>query len=94
MDGATKSAAWELTIGSRLELKPQGTQVLGLHVGVVDPNMTREIQAPQSNAKVGVAAAHDGLEAGLEEIPADGGTRQVEQSLSTARPIYRARLRG
>jgi NAD(P)-dependent dehydrogenase (short-subunit alcohol dehydrogenase family) len=37
----SKAAAWSLTNGLRNELRQQGTQVLGLHVGFVDTDLAR-----------------------------------------------------
>ena len=88
--GATKSAAWALTNGLRHELRPQGTQVTALHMGFVDTDLTRDLQAPKSTPQAIVRAALDGLEAGAEEVLADDFTRQVKQSLSLATPAYLA----
>jgi NAD(P)-dependent dehydrogenase (short-subunit alcohol dehydrogenase family) len=86
--GATKSAAWALTNGLRHELRGQGTQVTALHMGFVDTDLTRGIDAPKSTPQAIVAAAYDGLEAGQLEVLADQPTRGVKQSLSTAAPAY------
>ena len=88
--GATKSAAWALTNGLRHELRAQGTQVTALHMGFVDTDLTRGIDMPKSTPEAIVREAWDGLEAGLEEVLADAGTRQVKQSLSTSAPAYLA----
>ena len=88
--GASKSAAWALTNGLRHELRAQGTQVTGLHMGFVDTDLTRGIEAPKSTPEAIVRAALDGLEAGAEEVLADDMTRQVKQSLSSATPAYLA----
>jgi NAD(P)-dependent dehydrogenase (short-subunit alcohol dehydrogenase family) len=86
--GASKSAAWALTNGLRHELRAQGTQVTGLHMGFVDTDLTRGIEAPKSTPEAIVRAALDGLEARAEEVLADDMTRQVKQSLSSASPAY------
>ena len=39
--GASKSAAWALTNGLRIELAQQGTQVVGLHAGFIDTDLTQ-----------------------------------------------------
>jgi NAD(P)-dependent dehydrogenase (short-subunit alcohol dehydrogenase family) len=54
---ASKTAAWSLTNGLRNELRPHGTQVLGLHMGFVDTDLTRGIDAPKSSADDIVRAA-------------------------------------
>jgi NAD(P)-dependent dehydrogenase (short-subunit alcohol dehydrogenase family) len=88
--GASKSAAWALTNGLRHELRAQGTQVAGLHMGFVDTDLTRGIEAPKATPEEIVRHAFDALEAGAEEILADETTRQVKQSLSAAGAAYLA----
>ena len=88
--GATKSAAWALTNGLRHELREQGTLVSGLHMGFVDTDLTRGLEAPKSTPEAIVRVALDGLEAGSLEILADDTSRQVKQSLSSAGAAYLA----
>jgi NAD(P)-dependent dehydrogenase (short-subunit alcohol dehydrogenase family) len=86
--GSTKSAAWSLTNGLRHELRAQGTQVLGLHMGFVDTDLTRGIEGPKSTPEAIVRQAFDALEAGAEEVLADDITRQVKQGLSAQPGVY------
>ncbi|MFY2949021.1 SDR family oxidoreductase [Achromobacter ruhlandii] len=86
--GMSKSAAWALTNGLRHELREQGTQVLGLHMGFVDTDLTRGLDAPKSTPESVVRQAFDALEAGAEEVLADDATRQVKQGLSARPPVY------
>jgi NAD(P)-dependent dehydrogenase (short-subunit alcohol dehydrogenase family) len=86
--GASKSAAWALTNGLRHELRGQKTQVLGMHVGFVDTDLTRGLDAPKSSPEVVVARTFDALEAGAEEVLADERTRQVKQGLSAEPGVY------
>jgi len=86
--GASKSAAWSLTNGLRNELRGQGTQVLGLHAGFIDTDMTRGFDAPKSTPEAIVEAAFDGLEAGRDEVLADDITRQVHQGLAADPAVY------
>lgn len=88
--GASKSAAWALTNGLRQELHGQGTQVTGLHMGFVDTDLTRGIDAPKATPDAIVRLAYDGLEAGLAEVLADDATRQLKASLSSETPGYLA----
>ena len=88
--GATKAAAWALTNGLRHELRAQGTQVTALHMGFVDTDLTKGIEAPKATAQEIVAAAFDGLEAGADEVLADAMTRQVKQSLASPSAAYLA----
>jgi NAD(P)-dependent dehydrogenase (short-subunit alcohol dehydrogenase family) len=86
--GATKSAAWALTNCLRHELHAQGTQVLGMHVGFVDTDLTRSIDAPKSPPEAIVRRTLDALEAGAQEVLADEMTRQVKQGLSAEPGVY------
>ncbi|KQP47581.1 SDR family oxidoreductase [Pseudorhodoferax sp. Leaf274] len=86
--GSSKSAAWSLTNGLRHALRGQGTQVLGLHMGFVDTDLTRGIDGPKSTPEEIVRAALDGLAAGAEEVLGDALTRQVKQGLSAEPGIY------
>ncbi|HEX3142043.1 MAG TPA: SDR family oxidoreductase, partial [Rhizobacter sp.] len=86
--GSTKSAAWALTNGLRLELLPQKTQVLGLHVGFVDTDLVRGLDVPKTPPELVVQRAFDGLEAGAHEVLADEITRQVKQGLTATPPVY------
>lgn len=79
---AAKAAAWSLTDGIRIELASQGTLVAGLHVGVVDTDMTAAWDVPKSDPADVVRAALDGLEAGLTEILVDETARQLKASLA------------
>jgi NAD(P)-dependent dehydrogenase (short-subunit alcohol dehydrogenase family) len=85
---ASKSAAWSLTNALRSELTQQKTQVLALHMGYVDTDLTREFDVPKSSPEEIVKRALDGLEAGLDEVLADEITLQVKRGMTAARPSY------
>lgn len=72
----------------RHELVAQKTQVVALHLGFVDTDMVRSIEAPKAGAEEIVKRAIDDLEAGLDEGLADERTRLVKQGLTAARPSY------
>jgi NAD(P)-dependent dehydrogenase (short-subunit alcohol dehydrogenase family) len=80
---AAKSAEWSLTSALRLELAPQGTRVSSLHVGYMDTDMSRDVDAPKSDPAVIAKLAVDGIEAGDAEIIADEVSRQVQAGLSS-----------
>ncbi|MCH1931179.1 SDR family oxidoreductase [Shewanella sp. A25] len=85
---ASKSAAWSLTNSLRHELSAQGTQVLGLHMGYVDTDLTRDFDIPKSSSTDIVTRALNGLEANLDEVLADDITQYVKQGLNTEYPVY------
>ena len=80
---AAKSAEWSLTNALRLELAPQGTRVSSLHVGYMDTDMARDVDAPKSDPAVIAKIAIDGIEAGDAEIIADEVSRQVQAGLAS-----------
>lgn len=84
----TKSAVWSLSNGLRQELRGQKTQVLTLHMGFVDTDMTQGIGSPKSTPEQIVARALDALEAGADEVLADEITQQVKQGLSAQPGVY------
>ena len=79
---AAKSAEWSLTNALRLELAAQGTRVSSLHVGYMDTDMARDVDAPKSDPAVIAKIAVDGIEAGDAEIIADEVSRQVQAGLA------------
>jgi NAD(P)-dependent dehydrogenase (short-subunit alcohol dehydrogenase family) len=84
----SKAAAWSLTNGLRNELRQQGTQVLGLHVGFVETDLTRGLDVAKVSPKSVVNAAFDALEAGASEVLADERARTVKRGLTAELPIY------
>jgi NAD(P)-dependent dehydrogenase (short-subunit alcohol dehydrogenase family) len=80
---AAKSAEWSLTNALRLELAPQGTRVSALHVGYMDTDMTKGIDAPKSDPAIIAKLAIDGIAAGDAEIIADEVSRRVQAGLSS-----------
>jgi NAD(P)-dependent dehydrogenase (short-subunit alcohol dehydrogenase family) len=84
----SKSAAWSLTNGMRNELRAQKTQVLGLHMGFVDTDMTKSMSVAKATPAAIVRAAFDALEAGASEVLADDRSRMIKHGLTTDPPIY------
>jgi len=79
---AAKSAAWSLTNALRQELAPEGVLVSALHVGYMDTDMARNVDAPKSDPADIARIAIDGIEAGQAEILADDTSRLVQAGLS------------
>ena len=86
--GMSKSAAWAMTNGTRIELLDQHTQVLALHVGFIDTDLTRGFDVPKLAPEAVVRTALDALEAGASEVLADDLTRQVHAGLSADPAVY------
>lgn len=86
--GASKSAAWGLTNGLRNELREQKTQVLALHVGFVDTDLTKGFDVPKTAPDVVVTRTFDALEADASEVLADERTRLIHAGLSSDPAVY------
>lgn len=84
----SKSALWSLSNGLRNDLRAQGTQVLSLHMGFVDTDLTQGIDMPKASPEAIVKQALDALEAGAQEVLADDLTRQVKSGLSAEPAVY------
>jgi NAD(P)-dependent dehydrogenase (short-subunit alcohol dehydrogenase family) len=86
--GASKSAAWALTNGLRIELAQQGTQVVALHAAFIDTDLARDFDAPKSSPEEIVRTTLDALERGEGEVLADEIMRQVHRGLSADPRAY------
>lgn len=84
----TKSAAWSMTNALRHELQTQQTQVLGLHVGFIDTDLTKDLDVPKVTPTAVVEATFAGLEQDAHQVLADDVTRQVHGALSGYPDIY------
>lgn len=84
----TKAAAWNLTNGVRDALREQGTQVLGVHVGMIDTDLTRGFDLPKLAPSAVVARTFAALETGAAEVLVDEITRAVKQGLIAEPPLY------
>ncbi|KVN24972.1 short-chain dehydrogenase [Burkholderia pyrrocinia] len=80
--GVSKSAAWALTNGLRHSLRAQRTQVVGLHAGFIDTDLTQGLEVPKASPVDVVRQAYDAIEAGAEEVVTDEFSRHVKQALS------------
>ncbi len=90
----TKSAAWSMTNAVRQELAAQQTQVLGLHVGFIDTDLTKGLDVPKVSAEQVVSRTFDALEAGEAQVLADEPTQMIHQALSSAPQVYLHALPG
>lgn len=82
MYSAAKAAAWSLTNSLRLELAPQGTLVVGVHVGFMDTDMAAGVDAPKVSPESVAKATLDALREGRSEVLADDTSRFVKAHLS------------
>lgn len=84
----SKAAAWSMTNALRGELKDQNTQVVALHVGYMDTDMTSGLDVPKASPRSVAKHALDVVEAGGVEVLADELTQQVKGALSAAEAPY------
>jgi len=86
--GASKSAAWALTNGLRIELAGQRTQVVGLHAGFIATDLAGDIDAPKSSPEEIARTTLEALEHGEGQVLADEISRRVHRGLSADHPAY------
>ena len=86
---ASKAAMWSATNALRVQLRGQGTQVVGLLVGMVDTPMSQHWDVPKVTAGSVVSQAYDGVADGSLEVLADDTTRELKSRLDTpAEELY------
>lgn len=81
---ASKAAAWSLTDSVRQELAAQGTHVVGVHMGLVDTDMSAGMDGPKLHPAELVDAGLDAVESGEQEVLADEWTQAVKAGLPLA----------
>ena len=79
---ASKAAAWSYSNASRTQLKPQGIEVVGVHVGYVDTDLIASFEVDKVQPQLVSTSAFDTLEAGEPEALVDDWTREVKAGLS------------
>ncbi|ABS03664.1 SDR family oxidoreductase [Kineococcus radiotolerans] len=86
---ASKAAMWSATNALRVQLRAQGTQVIGLLVGMVDTPMAASWDVPKVSPASVVAQAYDAIADGSFEVLADDTTRHLKSRLNTpAEELY------
>jgi len=79
---ASKAALWSITNSLRLELAPQGTLVVGAHLGYTDTPLIDGLDVAKNDPADVVSAVWDAVEAGEIEVLADEVSRNVRAALS------------
>ena len=69
-------------------MRDKGIQVLALHVGFVDTDLSRDFDVKKSDPREIVRRTLDALEKEREEVLADPQTEALKRSLSTEQPYY------
>jgi NAD(P)-dependent dehydrogenase (short-subunit alcohol dehydrogenase family) len=78
---ASKAAAWSYTNAARIELARAGTEVVGVHVGFVDTDLTAALPVDKIAPEAVAVAALDALEQGRPEAVVDELSRNVKAGL-------------
>ena len=85
---ASKSAVWALTNWLRTGLREQGTQVIGVHPGLMETEMVSQLTLPKVKPGDVVRQVFSAIETGGDEVLADEIARQVKAGLSKEPGIY------
>jgi NAD(P)-dependent dehydrogenase (short-subunit alcohol dehydrogenase family) len=79
---ASKAAAWSFTNAARIELRRQGTHVVGVFVAGVDTDMAAAFDIDKLPPAIVAASALDALQADEPEAVVDDYSRAVKAGLS------------
>jgi NAD(P)-dependent dehydrogenase (short-subunit alcohol dehydrogenase family) len=80
--GASKAALWSVTNSLRMELAPQHTQVVGVHLGYADTDLTAAVTAPKLDPRDVARLVVDGIEDGSSEVLVDDVSRYFKQAVA------------
>ncbi|TQS46034.1 SDR family oxidoreductase [Cryptosporangium phraense] len=80
--GASKAALWSVTNTLRVELAGQNTQVVGVHLGYTDTDMTRALDVPKNDPRQVARDTIAAVAAGETEVLADEVSRVFKAALS------------
>jgi NAD(P)-dependent dehydrogenase (short-subunit alcohol dehydrogenase family) len=86
---ASKAAALLFTDGIRVELRSQGTQVVAVHVGLMDTDMTANIDSSAKVSPQDVATrVIEGVRGDQEEVLADEFSHSVKAALASDKKAF------
>jgi NAD(P)-dependent dehydrogenase (short-subunit alcohol dehydrogenase family) len=80
---ASKHAALAVTDAARIELKAQGTHVVGVYAGFIDTDMAAVIDQPKTSPQQVAERTLDGIRTGRDHVLADARAEQLWQALRT-----------
>lgn len=78
---ASKHAALALTDAVRIQLKGQGTRVLGVYAGFIDTDMAAHVDGPKTSPRQVAERTLDGLRRGLDHVVADSAAEEIQARL-------------
>jgi NAD(P)-dependent dehydrogenase (short-subunit alcohol dehydrogenase family) len=74
---ATKHAALVVSDATRIELKRQGTRVVGVYAGFIETDMAAAIDQPKTQPRQVAERAFDGVESGKDHVLADTRAEEI-----------------
>lgn len=80
---ASKYAALAVTNATRIQLKEQGTQVIGIYAGFVDTDMAAHSQQPKTSPHQVAQKTLEGIVAGADDVYAHARSEEVWETLKT-----------
>jgi NAD(P)-dependent dehydrogenase (short-subunit alcohol dehydrogenase family) len=86
---ASKAAALLFTDGIRVELRSQGTQVVAVHVGLMDTDMAAPVDSSEKVSPQDVATkVIEGVRGDQEEVLADAFSHSVKAALASDKKSF------
>jgi NAD(P)-dependent dehydrogenase (short-subunit alcohol dehydrogenase family) len=79
---ASKAAAWAYSNAARTQLATQGTEVVGVHVGYVDTDLTAALEGDKIAPSLVAVSALDALATGAPEALVDELSRTIKAGLA------------
>jgi len=89
---ASKAAAEVLTDAVRMQLRSQGTRVVGVYAGYIDTDMAARVHAPKTDPRQVVERTLEGLESGADRVFADDRASHIAARVRTDRDAFYAEL--
>jgi NAD(P)-dependent dehydrogenase (short-subunit alcohol dehydrogenase family) len=89
---ASKHAALAVTDGARLQLKPQGTQVVAVYAGFIDTDMAAHFNGPKTSPQLVAQQTLAGVRRGLDHVRVDARADEIWQASRTDPEGLHARM--
>jgi NAD(P)-dependent dehydrogenase (short-subunit alcohol dehydrogenase family) len=80
---ASKHAALAVTDAVRIELKDQGTQVIGVYAGFIDTDMAAGVEGPKTTPQQVAGRTLDGIRNGADHVLADDDAEETWRATRT-----------
>jgi NAD(P)-dependent dehydrogenase (short-subunit alcohol dehydrogenase family) len=77
----SKAAEWAMTNAIRVELRSQGTLVVGVHAGFVATDLSARVDVPKARPEDVAAAIMEAIREGREQVLADKVSQRIRAAL-------------